>query len=145
HFLIHALNLGGRYQDSMKWVQHLFTLKETPREKSGNTQQVPWRQGYFGLIKTLVRFERWEQTLDAATIPLYDKPEQNAWRHWAISRPLNENIVKRSAASRAAAAPTSASRPHSKGWARRPWRPPRAPAPPRRGPTRIATCRRCSG
>ena len=34
HFLIHALNLGGRYDDSMKWVQDLFTYKENPRERS---------------------------------------------------------------------------------------------------------------
>jgi len=83
HFLIHALNLGGRYQDSMKWAQHLFTFRETPREKAGNSQRVPWRQGYFGLIKTLVRFERWQEILDGRTIPVYDKPEQHAWRLWA--------------------------------------------------------------
>ena len=84
HFLIHALNLGGRYQDSMKWAQHLLTFKETPPEKTGNSQRIAWRQGYFGLIKTAVRFERWEQILDGKTIPVYDKPEQQAWRHWAI-------------------------------------------------------------
>jgi len=38
HFLIHALNLGGRYDDSMKWTQHLLTFKENPRERSGNNQ-----------------------------------------------------------------------------------------------------------
>jgi tetratricopeptide (TPR) repeat protein len=84
HFLIHALNLGGRYQDSMKWAQHLLTFKETPRERTGSGQRVAWRQGYFGLIKTAVRFERWEQILDGQTIPVYDRPEQQAWRHWAI-------------------------------------------------------------
>jgi tetratricopeptide (TPR) repeat protein len=84
HFLIHSLNLGGRYHDSMTRAQHLLTFKENPRERSGNLQTVPWRQGYFGLIKTLVRFEKWNDILDGTTIPLYDKPEQNAWRHWAI-------------------------------------------------------------
>jgi tetratricopeptide (TPR) repeat protein len=84
HFLIHALNLGGRYDDSMKWVQDLFTYKDNPRERSGNNQRTVWRQGYFGLIKSVVRFEKWEAILDGKTIPLYDKPEQNAWRHWAI-------------------------------------------------------------
>ncbi len=84
HFLIHSLNLGGRYHDSMTRVQHLLTFKENPRERSGNVQTVPWRQGYFALIKTLVRFEKWNDILDGKTIPLYDKPEQNAWRHWAI-------------------------------------------------------------
>jgi tetratricopeptide (TPR) repeat protein len=84
HFLIHSLNLGGRYQESMKRVQHLFTFKENPRERAGNNQRGVWRQGYFGLIKTLVRFEKWNEILDGTTIPKYDKPEQNAWRHWAM-------------------------------------------------------------
>ncbi len=84
HFLIHSLNLDGQYQNSVKWVQHLFTFKETPREKAGNSQRVPWRQAYFGLIKTTVRFERWNEILDGRTVPVYDKPEQQAWRHWAI-------------------------------------------------------------
>jgi len=84
HFLIHALNLGGQYDDSMKWVQHLFTFKENPRERAGNNQRGVWRQGYFGLIKTVVRFEKWDAIQDGATIPEYDKPEQQAWRHWAI-------------------------------------------------------------
>ena len=84
HFLIHALNLGGRYDDSMKWVQDLFTYKDNPRERSGNNQRTVWRQGYFGLIKSTVRFEKWNEILDGKTIPVYDKPEQNAWRHWAM-------------------------------------------------------------
>ena len=68
----------------MRWVQHLLSFKETPRERAGNGQRITWRQGYFGLIKTAVRFERWHDILDAKTIPVYDKPEQNAWRHWAM-------------------------------------------------------------
>jgi tetratricopeptide (TPR) repeat protein len=84
HFLIHALNLGGRYDDSMKWVQDLFTYKENPRERAGNNQRGVWRQGYFGLIKSTVRFEKWNEILDGTTLPVYDKPEQQAWRHWAM-------------------------------------------------------------
>jgi hypothetical protein len=38
HFLIHALNLDGRYQDSMKQVAHLMNdFKETPRESVAAT------------------------------------------------------------------------------------------------------------
>ncbi len=84
HFLIHALNLGGRYQQSMEKVNHLLAFKENPRERGGSTQTGPWRQGYFGLIKTVVRFEKWNEILDGKTLPVYDKPEQNAWRHWAM-------------------------------------------------------------
>lgn len=84
HFLIHSLNLDGRYADSMLQVQHLLSFKETPRERSGDAQRTTWRQGYFALVKTLVRFERWNDILDGRTIPAYDKPEQRAWRAWAI-------------------------------------------------------------
>jgi tetratricopeptide (TPR) repeat protein len=84
HFMIQALNLDGRYQDSMKWARHLMNeFKETPRERTSTNQRVTWRQGYFGLIKTLVRFERWDVILDGSTIPTYDRPEQNAWHLWA--------------------------------------------------------------
>jgi tetratricopeptide (TPR) repeat protein len=31
-----------------------------------------------------VRFEKWDAILDGTTIPVYDKSEQNAWRHWAM-------------------------------------------------------------
>jgi hypothetical protein len=84
HFMIHTLNLDGRYQDSMKSIQHLMNeFKETPRERSGSNQRVTWRQGYYALVKTLVRFERWDLILDGTTIPAYDRPEQHAWRLWA--------------------------------------------------------------
>ena len=83
HFLVQALNLGGRYEDSMKWAQHLLTFKENPRDRNGNNQTGPWRQGYFSVIKSVVRFEKWNEILEGKTIPMYDKPEQNAWRHWA--------------------------------------------------------------
>ncbi len=85
HFLIHSLNLDGRYQESMARVRHLLNeFKETPREKKGSGQRSAWRQGYFALIKTLVRFERWELITDGTTIPVYDRPEQQAWRTWAV-------------------------------------------------------------
>jgi tetratricopeptide (TPR) repeat protein len=84
HFLIHSLNLDGRFKDSMERVRHVMSFKETPREREGNSQRTAYRQGYFSLIKTLVRFERWDLVLDGTTIPVYDKPEQQAWRHWAL-------------------------------------------------------------
>jgi len=85
HFLIHSLNLEGRYADSMLQVENLLSFRETPRERAGDSQRVPWRQGYFTLVKTLVRFERWSDILDGRTIPLYDRPEQRAWRAWALA------------------------------------------------------------
>ena len=84
HFLVHALNLDGRFNDSMDRVRHMLTFKETPRERKGTNQRTPYRQGYYALVMTLVRFERWDLILDGTTIPAYDKPEQNAWRLWGI-------------------------------------------------------------
>ena len=84
HFLVHALNLDGRFKDSMAQVRHMLSFKETPRERSGNSQRTTFRQGYYALVKTIVRFERWDLALDATTIPVYDKPEQQAWRTWAV-------------------------------------------------------------
>ena len=84
HFLVHSLNLDGRYNDSMERVRHMMTFKETPRERNGASQRVPYRQGYYALVKTLVRFERWDLILDGQTIPVYDRPEQHVWRLWAV-------------------------------------------------------------
>ena len=83
HFLVHALNLEGRFNESMTRVRHLLSYKETPRERAGSSQRVTYRQGYYSLIKTLVRFERWDLILDGSTVPVYARPEQQAWRLWA--------------------------------------------------------------
>jgi tetratricopeptide (TPR) repeat protein len=83
HFLVQALNLDGRYRDSIEQVRHMMSFKESPRERTGDNQRTPYRQGYFSLVKTLVRFEKWEAILDPATLPVYDRPEQKAWRHWS--------------------------------------------------------------
>jgi tetratricopeptide (TPR) repeat protein len=83
HFLVHALNLDGRYRDSMLQVRHLLSFRETPREKKSDSQRVTWRQGYYALVKTLVRFERWNEILDGRTIPIYEQPVQRVWRAWA--------------------------------------------------------------
>jgi hypothetical protein len=67
----------------MTRTRHLMSYKETPRERTGSSQRVTYRQGYFSLIKTLVRFERWDLVLDGTTVLIYDRPEQQAWRLWA--------------------------------------------------------------
>jgi tetratricopeptide (TPR) repeat protein len=83
HFLVHALNVLGRYDESMAQVRLLLAFKETPRERAGDSQRTVWRQGHFALIKTLVRFERWHEILNGHVLPVYDKPEQQAWSAWA--------------------------------------------------------------
>jgi tetratricopeptide (TPR) repeat protein len=83
HFLVHALNVLGRYEESMAQVRLLLAYKETPRERAGDSQRTVWRQGHFALIKTLVRFERWDDILQGNVLPVYEKPEQQAWNAWA--------------------------------------------------------------
>lgn len=84
HFLIHSLNIAGRYTESMLQAQNLLSFKETPRERANTNLRTTWRQGHFTLIKTLVRFEQWNTILDGRTIPGATGAEQNAWRDWAI-------------------------------------------------------------
>jgi tetratricopeptide (TPR) repeat protein len=100
HFLVHALNLEGRFNESMTRVRHLLSYKETPRERAGNSQRVTYRQGYYSLLKTLVRFERWDLILDGTTVAVYDRPEQQAWRLWATG--LAYSALGRTAEAKAA-------------------------------------------
>jgi tetratricopeptide (TPR) repeat protein len=102
HFLVHALNVLGHYEDSMTQVRVLLAFKETPRERAGDNQRTVWRQGHFALIKTLVRFERWRDILEGNVLPEYDKPEQQAWNAWA--RGLAQSALGQAAAARASLA-----------------------------------------
>ncbi len=38
------------------------------------------------MMRTLVQGERWDEILDGKTLPVYDKPREQAWRHWAVSQ-----------------------------------------------------------
>jgi hypothetical protein len=35
-----------------------------------------------------VAFEKWDEILDGTTLPVYDKPREQAWRHWASALAL---------------------------------------------------------
>ena len=83
HFLIHTLGLQGRYREAITRSQELLRIKENPRERSSADGSSAHRQGWFTLMKTLVRFENWDQILDAKTFPLYNKPRESAWYYWA--------------------------------------------------------------
>jgi tetratricopeptide (TPR) repeat protein len=83
HFLIHTLGLQGRYREAMSRTSELLRIKENPRERASVDGQSTHRQGWFCLMKTLVRFEKWDEILDGQTLPLHDKPREAAWYHWA--------------------------------------------------------------
>ena len=83
HFLIHTLGLQGRYRESISRSRELLRIKENPRERASVDGQSTYRQGWFCLMKTLVRFEKWDELLDGKTLILYDKPREATWYYWA--------------------------------------------------------------
>src|SRR5262245_12916971 len=77
-FLIHVLGSQGRYQDAMSRIAELMTGTQGPQER-----EFYYRIGWFNLMKTLVRFEKWNEILDGKTLPFYDQPFEKIWYHWA--------------------------------------------------------------
>jgi tetratricopeptide (TPR) repeat protein len=37
------------------------------------------------MLRTLVQSESWDEILDGKSLPVYDKPREQAWRHWALA------------------------------------------------------------
>src|SRR5260370_32960934 len=69
----------------MEAAHELLTFPENPREvASVDNWYTAHRQGWFALMETLVHFEKWDEILDGKTLVVYDKPREQAWRHWAI-------------------------------------------------------------
>jgi len=85
HFLISAYSFQDSYQSAMAASRNLMEFKENPREVAEiDNHQTLYRRGWFSLMFTLVQFERWDEILDGRTLPLYEKPWESAWRHWAM-------------------------------------------------------------
>lgn len=83
HFLIHTLGMQGHFQEAITRTKELLSIKENPRERAAADGSSAYRQGWFTLMKTLVRFEKWDEILDAKAFPQYDRPRENAWYHFA--------------------------------------------------------------
>lgn len=88
-FLTVTYDFEGKYQQAMDAAKSLMAFGENPREKAtvDNTFAI-YRQGWFGVLRTLVFFEKWDGILDGKTLPVYDKPREQAWRHWALGLAL---------------------------------------------------------
>ena len=85
HFLIATYAFEGKYDDAMGVARELLAIKETPREaKQVDNWYSAHRQGWFGMMRTLVYCERWDQILDGKTLPVYNQPREQAWRHWSM-------------------------------------------------------------
>ena len=85
HFLASSYAFSGQYDKAMQSARELLAIKENPREASQvDNFRTAYRQGWFAMMLTLVHAEKWDQILDGETLPLYHKPRERAWRHWAV-------------------------------------------------------------
>lgn len=82
-FLIYVLGVMGKYRQAVEESRKLMAVPENPRERSAIEGSSAYRSGWFGLMRTLVRFEKWDEILDGSTLLTYDKPRELAWYHWA--------------------------------------------------------------
>jgi tetratricopeptide (TPR) repeat protein len=84
HFLATVLSFDGKYEQALAAARSLLQYAETPRELTEiDNYRTAWRQGWFAVLRTLVQHERWDEILDGESLPHYDRPRENAWRHWA--------------------------------------------------------------
>ncbi len=86
HYLATAYSFAGEYDKAKEAAQELLAFKENPREVANlDGFFSAYRQGWFAMMRTLVQGERWDEILDGKTLPVYDKPREQAWRHWAMA------------------------------------------------------------
>jgi tetratricopeptide (TPR) repeat protein len=84
HYLATAYSFEGRYDDAMEAAKELLAFKENPRVvASADQPNGAHAQGWFAMLRTLVQFEKWDEILGDATLPVLARPRQEAWRHWA--------------------------------------------------------------
>jgi tetratricopeptide (TPR) repeat protein len=85
HYLSTAYAFDGQYDKAEQAARSLLEFKENPRELSQiDNFSSAHRQGWFALMRTLVLAEDWDRILDGHTLPVYDRPREQAWRHWAM-------------------------------------------------------------
>jgi len=76
-----VLGSQGRYRDAMSRIADLMSSKENLADRQ--TAEFLYRVGWFALMKTLVRFEKWEEILDGKTLPFPNQPPESLWYYWA--------------------------------------------------------------
>jgi tetratricopeptide (TPR) repeat protein len=85
HYLATAYAFDGQYEKAKEAARSLLEFKENPRELAqvdGNFSA--HRQGWFALMRAMVLSENWDEMLDGHSLPVYDRPREQAWRHWAM-------------------------------------------------------------
>ncbi len=81
-FLIYVLGALGRYRDAVDESRKLMAVPEDAAQRDAMEGSSFYRIGWFSLMRTLVRFEKWDEIL-AGTLPLYEKPREASWYYWA--------------------------------------------------------------
>jgi tetratricopeptide (TPR) repeat protein len=85
HYLSTAYAFDGQYDKAKEAARSLLEFKENPRELAqvdGNFSAK--RQGWFALMRAMVLSENWDEIVDGHSLPVYDRPREQAWRHWAM-------------------------------------------------------------
>ena len=86
HYLATAYSFQGQYDKAKEAARELLGFKENPREQASiDGFFSAHRQGWFAMMRSLVQSESWEEILDGKTLPVYEKPREQAWRHWALA------------------------------------------------------------
>lgn len=84
HFLIATYAFEQNYGKAVDAAHELIALPLTPRQrKEVDDWYAAPRQGWFGLMRTLVYCEKWDEILDGKTLPEQQTPREKAWYHWA--------------------------------------------------------------
>jgi tetratricopeptide (TPR) repeat protein len=78
HFLTTVYNYQGRYRDSLRASQELLDATQTPAEAKSRAAL----EGRLAKMRTLVRFEKWDEILDGKTLP--DEGAFEVFRVWRM-------------------------------------------------------------
>jgi hypothetical protein len=85
NYLSTAYAFDGKYAQAEEAARSLLTFKENPREAAQpDSSTTAYRQGWFALMRAMVLSENWDRILDGQSIPVYDRPREQAWLHWAM-------------------------------------------------------------
>jgi tetratricopeptide (TPR) repeat protein len=86
HYLSTAYAFDGQYDKAKEAARSLLEFKENPRELAqADGYFSAHRQGWFALMRAMVLSENWDEILDGKSLPVYDRPREQAWRHWAMA------------------------------------------------------------
>jgi tetratricopeptide (TPR) repeat protein len=85
HYLSTAFAFDGQYDKAEQVARSLLEFKENPRELAAvDNAFTAHRQGWFALMRAMVLSQNWDEILDGHSLPVYDRPREQAWRHWAM-------------------------------------------------------------